>query len=292
MTRNKKKSIFAIPAAPAAIPPNPKIAAISARTKKVRAQLNIIDSKILRVLLFFLKNRINVSGSYKAIGMPLQIDSLFCSRIPSVVPFCSDAIGRLPTNLHVGGTSYKSFSMFLRFRLLSAWRLLLKQFANSIYCVVLLRLFFQFHSVEGIAMVSRDQLMGNWNSIVGSIKEKFGELTKDELARVEGNFEQLVGLVQRKSGQSKEQIASFISDCCESAGTTYSEVANRASHYVDVAGDAIRENYDRVASEAKKGLDYTAQSVGRRPVESLALAIGAGIVAGIMLGLSMSGRKR
>lgn len=37
-----KKSIFAIEAAPAAIPPNPKIAAIIAITKKITAQRNII----------------------------------------------------------------------------------------------------------------------------------------------------------------------------------------------------------------------------------------------------------
>ena len=141
-------------------------------------------------------------------------------------------------------------------------------------------------------MVTRDQLMGNWNGIVGSIKEKFGEFTKDELTRVEGNFEQLVGLVQRKSGQSKEQISEFITECSRTAGTTYNQVANRASHYADAAGEAIRDNYDRVASEAKRGLDYTAQTVGRRPVESLALAIGAGVVAGVMLGISMSNRKR
>ncbi len=141
-------------------------------------------------------------------------------------------------------------------------------------------------------MVSRDKMMGNWNGIVGSIKQRFGEFTKDELTRVEGNFEQLVGLVQRKSGKSREEIGSFISECCDTAGKTYNQVANRAAHYVDAAGDSLRENYDRVASEAKKGLDYTAQSVGRRPMESLALAVGAGIVAGIMLGISMSSRKR
>ena len=141
-------------------------------------------------------------------------------------------------------------------------------------------------------MVTRDQLIGNWNGIVGALREKFGELTKDELTRVEGNVEQLVELVQRKSGQSKEQISSFISECCDNAGSAYHQVANRASYYVDAAGDAIRENYDRVASEAKKGLDYTAQSVGRKPFESLALAVGTGIVAGLLLGFSMSSRKR
>ena len=141
-------------------------------------------------------------------------------------------------------------------------------------------------------MVSSNELMGNWNRIVESLKAKFGNFTRDELARVEGNFEELVKLVQRKSGRSKEQIASFVSDCCESAGTTYGQVANRASHYADAAGEVLRDNYDRVASEAKKGLNYTAQSVGRRPLESLALAVGSGIIAGVLIGLSMSGRKR
>ena len=88
------------------------------------------------------------------------------------------------------------------------------------------------------------------------------------------------------------KIASFVSDCCESAGTTYGQVANRASHYADAAGEVLRDNYDRVASEAKKGLNYTAQSVGRRPLESLALAVGSGIIAGVLIGLSMSSRKR
>ncbi len=141
-------------------------------------------------------------------------------------------------------------------------------------------------------MITRDQLMGNWNSIVGSIKEKFGDFTTDELARVEGNFEQLIGLVQRKSGQSREQIASFLSECCETAESTYGRVANRASQYVGSAEEVIRDQYGRVASEAKKGLDYTAQSVGRRPLESLAIAVGSGVIAGVLLGLSMSNRKR
>lgn len=141
-------------------------------------------------------------------------------------------------------------------------------------------------------MVTKDELTGNWNSIVGSLKEKFGEFTKDELMRVEGNCEQLTGLVQRKSGQSKDQIASFISECCESAGRTYSQVANRTSQYADAAGEVIRDNYDYVTREAKKGFDYTAQSVGRRPLESLALAVGYGILAGVVLGLSMSSRRR
>ena len=41
---NMKNRIFAIEAAPAAIPPNPKIAAIIAMIKKVTVQRNIVVS--------------------------------------------------------------------------------------------------------------------------------------------------------------------------------------------------------------------------------------------------------
>jgi hypothetical protein len=41
-TRNKKKINFAIEAAPAAIPPNPKIAAMTATTRNIIVQRNIV----------------------------------------------------------------------------------------------------------------------------------------------------------------------------------------------------------------------------------------------------------
>jgi ElaB/YqjD/DUF883 family membrane-anchored ribosome-binding protein len=62
--------------------------------------------------------------------------------------------------------------------------------------------------------------------------------------------------------------------------------------FVDNAGEVIRDQYDRVSTEAKKGLDYTAKSVSSRPFESLAMAVGTGIIAGVLLGMSMSNRKR
>jgi hypothetical protein len=42
ITKNTKKRIFAISDAPAAIPPNPRTAAIRAKTRKLKAQFNII----------------------------------------------------------------------------------------------------------------------------------------------------------------------------------------------------------------------------------------------------------
>ena len=49
------------------------------------------------------------------------------------------------------------------------------------------------------------QLKGNWNQIKGKIKEKWGELTNDELDQIDGKSDQLVGAVQKNYGISQEQ---------------------------------------------------------------------------------------
>ena len=51
-----------------------------------------------------------------------------------------------------------------------------------------------------------DKLTGKWNEIVGSIKEAWGELTDQDLERVKGKKDQLIGLIQQKYGLTKEEI--------------------------------------------------------------------------------------
>ena len=50
-----------------------------------------------------------------------------------------------------------------------------------------------------------DIVEGNWKQIKGSVKEKWGELTDDDLDVVEGKRDKLVGKVQEKYGKSKDE---------------------------------------------------------------------------------------
>lgn len=49
-----------------------------------------------------------------------------------------------------------------------------------------------------------DQIEGKWKEMTGSVKAKWGELTDDDLAEVNGNREALEGKIQAKYGKSKE----------------------------------------------------------------------------------------
>ncbi len=55
-----------------------------------------------------------------------------------------------------------------------------------------------------------DKIRGNWNMIKGKLKEKYGQLTDDDLAYAEGREEQLIGRLQERLGKSKEEVKKII----------------------------------------------------------------------------------
>ena len=53
--------------------------------------------------------------------------------------------------------------------------------------------------------MNKDTLEGQWKQLSGKAKSVWGELTDDDLAKVEGNAERLAGLVQEKYGRTREE---------------------------------------------------------------------------------------
>lgn len=60
-------------------------------------------------------------------------------------------------------------------------------------------------------MIMEDlQVKGNWKQIKGKLKEKYGELTDDDLSYAEGQEDQLIGRLQKRLGKSKEEVKKII----------------------------------------------------------------------------------
>lgn len=51
-----------------------------------------------------------------------------------------------------------------------------------------------------------DTLQGDWKQFKGKIKEKWGELTDDEIDQVRGKRDQFEGLLQKKLGLAKDEV--------------------------------------------------------------------------------------
>ncbi|MEX2585268.1 MAG: CsbD family protein [Balneolaceae bacterium] len=54
------------------------------------------------------------------------------------------------------------------------------------------------------------KIKGNWNELKGKLKQKYGELSDDDLAYVEGKEDELLGRLQKKLDKTREEIASEI----------------------------------------------------------------------------------
>jgi uncharacterized protein YjbJ (UPF0337 family) len=53
---------------------------------------------------------------------------------------------------------------------------------------------------------------GQWNEVKGKLKQKFGNLTDDDLTYSEGKDEELLGRLQKKLGKTQDEIRKFIAD--------------------------------------------------------------------------------
>jgi uncharacterized protein YjbJ (UPF0337 family) len=57
-----------------------------------------------------------------------------------------------------------------------------------------------------------DQVKGNCNQFKGRVKQQWGKLTDDDLTRVEGKRDELVGRVQERYGYEKERAEQEVRD--------------------------------------------------------------------------------
>ena len=53
--------------------------------------------------------------------------------------------------------------------------------------------------------MNSDQIEGTWKQLKGKIKERWGQLTDDQLDIVSGNWDRLSGLIQTHYGEAKEE---------------------------------------------------------------------------------------
>jgi len=56
------------------------------------------------------------------------------------------------------------------------------------------------------------EVKGNWNEQKGKLKQKFAELTDNDLMFAEGKKEEMLGRLQIKLGKSKEELHKIISE--------------------------------------------------------------------------------
>ncbi len=64
--------------------------------------------------------------------------------------------------------------------------------------------------------MNRDVLSGRWRQLKGKVRERWGQLTDDDLDVVTGRWDQLVGKLQERYGMAREeaerQVDAFLAE--------------------------------------------------------------------------------
>tara|TARA_R110000868_G_scaffold353876_2_gene615056 strand:- start:4376 stop:4588 length:213 start_codon:yes stop_codon:yes gene_type:complete len=53
--------------------------------------------------------------------------------------------------------------------------------------------------------MNNEQIQGMWHQLKGKAQKQWGKLTDDDLTKINGQFEELSGTLQRKYGYAKEK---------------------------------------------------------------------------------------
>lgn len=56
------------------------------------------------------------------------------------------------------------------------------------------------------------EIKGNWNELKGKLKQKYADLTDDDLLYEEGKEDELFGRLQQKIGKTKEEITKWYNE--------------------------------------------------------------------------------
>ena len=124
-------------------------------------------------------------------------------------------------------------------------------------------------------MINQQILEGNWNEIKGKLREKWGQLTDDDLPQIRGEAEQIVGIIQRKTGEAREVVEEYLQEISGGAASAAATVRDYAQH----ASDQVRAGYTKAD-----------RFVRDRPGESLLVCFGVGLITGVVIALSLRSR--
>ncbi|MGL4512261.1 MAG: CsbD family protein [Lacipirellulaceae bacterium] len=135
------------------------------------------------------------------------------------------------------------------------------------------------------------QIEGGWNELKGKVKKKWGALNDDELRQFQGSTQELVGMVERATGTARKEVEEFVASLHGQVGPKIGQAVEAVQSYAGDAAEAAGEAISRVRDQVAATHADAENLVRQRPVESVAVAFGAGIIAGVVIGLMNSSRR-
>lgn len=135
---------------------------------------------------------------------------------------------------------------------------------------------------------------GSWNKIKGKLKQKYSQLTDDDLNFAEGKGEELLGRLQSKLGVTQDALTDLLNEMKDAAGHFGDGVRAKVSEATARVGEVVEDVKTRVTEAAEEAYDSARRRahslqesaegyVSDQPVKALLIALGVGFFAGILI---------
>lgn len=134
-------------------------------------------------------------------------------------------------------------------------------------------------------MINAEQIQGHWDAIRGKLKQRWGELTDDDLNIAAGNVTQLIGAIETKTGEGRARIERFIDELVEDEDSSINRARQTARDYAQQAGERAREGYAQLARPMRQRYAGFERRVKEHPAQTTFATFGLGVIVGLALGL-------
>lgn len=131
--------------------------------------------------------------------------------------------------------------------------------------------------------INQQTLQGNWTEIQGKLKSKWGRLTDDDVKEFDGNIEQLMGRIQKKTGAARESVEQFFEQFSSNGASAVSRASEAVRGYAQQATEAVQDTSQQALDSVREGYAEVENMVRQSPTKSLVYMFGAGVLTGVVL---------
>lgn len=148
--------------------------------------------------------------------------------------------------------------------------------------------------------MNEDVFSGKWREMRGTLRSWWGRLSDDDLERIGGEKDKLIGAVQEKYGQTREQAEREVERRFSEYGNTGGGIGSNLRSRVDELGASVSNRASEAAGAVASGVESArsyfqdrdfdeltgdiVQWVRRYPIQACLIGIGLGYLIARTIG--------
>lgn len=135
--------------------------------------------------------------------------------------------------------------------------------------------------------MNQDVLQGKLRTVQGRLKEQWGKLTNDDILRIDGKYDELVGTLQERYGYTRDKAATEVNAFLENAQSWSDEAGERVQDVLSQAQDSWESGKTKAAQYqqelVQKLPEQPVQVIKDHPWLLLLAVLLVGVIIGILL---------